>query len=130
MKVDGNDARPACPEESFALRCYAPSTSAIVASALVGYLALRDATGHALAAVGLATAIMIALGVAGVVAGAITVTAATIRQRRAAAGACHTCSHPCRQQAGLDAPRWPHRPLTRATLPVVDQPRVRSDTRP
>ena len=121
--MDGNDARPACPEERLALRCYAPSTSAIVAFVLIGYLALREVTGHALAAVGLVTTIMIALGVAGVTAGAITVAAATIRQRRAAAGACHTCSHPCRQQAELDAPRWPHRPLTRTTLPIVDIPR-------
>ena len=117
---------PRAREERLALRCYAPSTSVIVAFALVGYLALRDATGHALAAVGVVTMIMIALGVAGVTAGAIAVTAATIRQRRAAAGACHTCSHPCRQQAELDAPRWPHRPLTRATLPIVDIPRQRA----
>ena len=69
--MDGNDARPTCPEERFALRCYAPSMSAIVAFVFIGYLALRDATGHALAAVGLATAIIIALGVAGVIAGAV-----------------------------------------------------------
>ena len=79
--MDGNDARPARPEERFALRCYAPSTSAIVAFVLIGYLALREVTGHALAAVGLATAIIIVLGVAGVIAGAIMVSAATIRAR-------------------------------------------------
>jgi hypothetical protein len=93
------------------LRCYAPSTSAIVAFLAVGYLALRHVTGHALAAVSLLTTIVIALGVAGVTAGALVVTAATIRKRRAAVGACHTCSQPCRQEAELDAPGWPHRPL-------------------
>ena len=69
------------------MRCYAPSTSAIVAFVFIGYLALRDGTGHALAAVGLVTTIIIALGVAGVIAGAVMVSAATIRARRAAAGA-------------------------------------------
>ncbi|HTU06764.1 MAG TPA: hypothetical protein VMG13_14525, partial [Trebonia sp.] len=64
---------------------------------VIGYLALREVSGHAFAAVGAATWIVIALGVAGAAAAAITVSAATIRSRRAAAGACHTCSHPCRE---------------------------------
>ena len=114
------------PEERLALRCYAPSTSAIAAFLFIGYLALRHVTGHALAAAGLITTIVIALGVAGVAAGAIAVSAATIRRRRAAAGACHTCRHPCREvMPEFSAPRWPHRPLTRDALPVIVLPRQR-----
>jgi hypothetical protein len=40
----------------------------------------------------------------------------TIRRRQAAAGACHTCSHPCRGALEplpeRDAQLWPHRPLS------------------
>jgi hypothetical protein len=126
MDVDGNDARPPYPGGETALRCYAPSMSAIAAFLFVGYLALRHVAGHALAALSLLTTIVIALGMAGVAVGAIVVSAATIRKRRAAAGACHTCSHPCRQEAELDAPWWPHRPLTRSTLPLTVTPQRRT----
>ncbi len=102
----------------------------IAAFLFIGYLAVRHAAGHALATASLATTIMIALGMAGLAAGAITVSAATIRRRRAAAGACHTCSHPCREAQvpvpGLDAPRWPHRPLTRTSLPLTVIPHQRA----
>jgi hypothetical protein len=47
----------------------------------------------------------------------------TIQRRRAAAGACHTCSHPCRGAMvplpERDAQLWPHRPLTRQPLPLT-----------
>ena len=104
MMVDGNDAWPAILQERFAVRCYAPRTSVIVAFVFVGYLALRKVSGHAFADLGLATSIVIALGVAGAVAAAITVSATTIRHRRAAAGACHTCSHPCREALARVSP--------------------------
>ena len=106
------------------MRCYAPSMSAIAAMVFAGYLALRHVTGHVLASASLLTAIVIALGVAGVAAGAIVVSAATIRRRRAVAGGCHTCSHSCREEM-VRMPQWPHRPLTRAPLPVVAIPRQR-----
>jgi hypothetical protein len=105
------------------LRCYLPSTSAIVMIVFVGFLLLHSAASHTFAAVGLATMIVIAVGVAGLVAGTITVSAVTIRRRRAAAGACHTCSHPCREAMvplpEFDAPLWPHRPLSSTALPVT-----------
>jgi len=108
------------------VRCYVPSTSAIVALVFIGYLALREMSGPAFAAVGVATWIVIALGVAGAAAAVIMVSAATIRGRRAAAGACHTCSHPCREalvpKPELDAPRWPHRPLAAAQLRSASEP--------
>ena len=98
------------------LRCYLPSTSAIVVIVIVGFLLLRNAAGHSFAAAGLATTIVIAFGAAGLLAGTIVVSAVLIRRRRTAAGACHTCSHPCRgamvPSPELDAPLWPHRPLS------------------
>jgi len=98
------------------LRCYLPSTSAIVVILIVGFLLLHNAASHTFAAVGLATMIVMAVGAAGLVAGTIVVSAVLIRRRRAAAGACHTCSHPCREAMvplpELDAPLWPHRPLS------------------
>ena len=105
------------------LRCYLPSTSAIVVIVIVGFLLLHSAASHTFAAAGLATTIVIAFGAAGLVAGTIAVSAVTIRRRRAAAGACHTCSHPCREAMvplpELDAPLWPHRPLSSTKLPVT-----------
>lgn len=128
--MDGNDARPPPGTAAHilrgreaALRCYAPSTSAIVALLFVGYLSLRHVTNHVLASASIATIVVIALGMAGIAAGAIAVSAATIRRRRAAAGACNTCSHPCQEAPGLSAPQWPHRPLTREALPVIIIPR-------
>jgi hypothetical protein len=98
------------------LRCYLPSTSAIVIILIVGYLLLHHAASHTFAAAGLATMIVMAVGAAGLVAATIVVSAVLIRRRRAAAGACHTCSHPCREAMvplpELDAPLWPHRPLS------------------
>ena len=125
------------------MRCYAPSTSAILALLFVGYLSLRHVTEHVLASASLAIIVVIVIGVAGLAAGAITVSAATIRRRRAATGACHTCSHPCQEEVGVEAvlargtthgapvcgdqspqsPQWPHRPLTREALPVIIIPR-------
>jgi hypothetical protein len=109
-----------------AVRCYAPSTSTVIALLFCGFLVLRHTAGHALTSVGLLTAVVIVIGVSGLAAGAIAVSAATIRRRRAAAGACHTCRHPCREamhplaKPEHTAPQWPHRPLTRTTLPIVD----------
>jgi hypothetical protein len=98
------------------LRCYLPSTSAIVIILIVGFLLLRHAATHTFAAAGVATMVVMAVGAAGLVAGTIAVSAVTIRRRRAAAGACHTCSHPCREAMvplpEFDAPLWPHRPLS------------------
>jgi hypothetical protein len=98
------------------LRCYLPSTSAIVIILIVGFLLLRHAATHTFAAAGVVTMIVMAVGAAGLVAGTIAVSAVTIRRRRAAAGACHTCSHPCREAMvplpEFDAPLWPHRPLS------------------
>jgi hypothetical protein len=108
------------------LRCYLPSTSAIVIILIVGFLLLRHATSHTFAAAGLATMIVMAVGATGLVAGTIVVSAVLIRRRRAAAGACHTCSHPCREAMvplpELDAPLWPHRPLSSTKLPVTVLP--------
>jgi hypothetical protein len=94
-----------------------------VALLLVGYLSLRHVTEHVLASASLAIIVVIVIGVAGLAAGAITVSAATIRRRRAATGACHTCSHPCQEEVGVEEPLWPHRPLTREALPVIIIPR-------
>jgi len=113
------------------LRCYLPSTSAIVVILIVGFLLLHNAASHTFAAAGLATMIVMAVGAAGLAAGTITVSAVTIRRRRAAAGACHTCSHPCREAMvplpEFDAPLWPHRPLS--YLPG-GRPPVPPDVRP
>lgn len=105
------------------MRCYVPRLSTIAAVLAVGILALWPRAGRASAGMGLVTDIVIL--VAGCLFAAVltVVGVAMTRQRRAAAGACHTCSHPCRQEAGLDAPEWPHRPLTRAALPVIVIPR-------
>ena len=118
------------------MRCYAPRMSVIVTLLIVGFLALRHAAGRALAGAGLITAVIIVLGGCLFAAGVMVVTAATVRRRRAAAGACHTCSHPCREEpdltpawgdqsphAPLGTPLWPHRPLSRAALPVIVIPR-------
>jgi hypothetical protein len=105
------------------LRCYLPSTSAIVIIVVAGILLLHHAASHTFAAAGLATMIVMAVGAVGLVAGMIVVSAVLIRHRQAAAGACHACSHPCREAMvplpGLDAPQWPHRPLSSAKLPVT-----------
>src|SRR6202034_299764 len=97
------------------LRCYLPSTSATLLILAVAFIAFHSAASHTFAPLGLATEIVIGLGLAGLAAGTIVISAVTIRRRRAAAGACHTCSHPCREalvpRPELDAPRWPHRPL-------------------
>jgi hypothetical protein len=110
-------------KDEAALRCYVPRLSTIAGLLAVGFFALQPAASRVSDGMGLATDIVILI--AGCLfATVLTVVGATvIRQRRAAAGACHTCSHPCRQEAGLDAPRWPHRPLTRAALPVIVIPR-------
>jgi hypothetical protein len=98
------------------LRCYLPSTSAILLIIAVAYFALHGAAGHGFAGFGLATEIVIAVGLSGLAAGTIAISAVTIRRRRAAAGACHTCSHPCRGAIEplpeRDAQLWPHRPLS------------------
>jgi hypothetical protein len=105
------------------LRCYLPSTSAIIAILAVAYVALHSAARHSFAGIDLATEIVIALGLAGLAAGTIAISAVTIRRRRAAAGACHTCSHPCRGALvplpERDAQLWPHRPLSKQPLPLT-----------
>jgi hypothetical protein len=98
------------------LRCYLPPTSAILLTLALAYVALHGAADHSFAGLSLATEIVIALGLAGLAAGTIAISAVTIQRRRAAAGACHTCSHPCRGAIEplpeRDAQLWPHRPLT------------------
>lgn len=98
------------------LRCYLPSTSATLSILAVAFIAFHSAASHAFAGLGLATEIVIGLGLAGLAAGTIVISAVTIQRRRAAAGACHACSHPCRGAMvplpEIDARRWPHRPLT------------------
>jgi hypothetical protein len=97
--------------------------SVIVTLLAVGFLALRHTAGRALAGSGLITTIVIVLGGCLFAAGVMVVSATTIRHRRAAAGACHTCRHPCAEQPDLSTPVWPHRPLSRGTLPVIVVPR-------
>jgi hypothetical protein len=119
------------------LRCYAPRTSVIIALLILGYLALRHSAGHALAHIGVVTNLVIILGACLLAAGIITVSAVAIRRRRAAAGACLACRHPCqdglaepapaagggRDAAGPPVPVWPHLPLTRAAVqPGVGRP--------
>lgn len=108
------------------LRCYLPSTSAIVMIVIVTILLLDNAASRSFAAVGLATMGVIAAGIAGLVVATIVVSAGLIRRRRAAAGACHACGHPCREAMvplrGLDAPQWPHRPLSTTVVPVTVVP--------
>lgn len=105
------------------MRCYAPSTTTIVALLFAGYLALRHTAGHALAG-GLVISIVILVGCGLLVGGLLVVSAAT-RRRRAAAGDCLTCSHPCQGEVDVSGPAWPHRPLTRASLPLVVVPHQR-----
>ena len=104
----------------FRLRCYLPSTSAILVILAIAFIALHGAATHAFAGLSLATEIVIGLGLAGLVAGTIVISAVTIQRRRAAAGACHACSHPCRGAMvplpERDAQPWPHRSLS---LPPV-----------
>jgi hypothetical protein len=98
------------------LRCYLPPTSAILLTLALAYVALHGTADHSFAGLSLATEIVIALGLAGLAAGTIAISAVTIQRRRAAAGACHTCSHPCRGAIvplpERDAQLWPHRPLS------------------
>jgi len=108
------------------LRCYLPSTSATLLILAAAFIAFHSAASHTFAPLGLATEIVIGVGLAGLAAGTIVISAVTIQRRRAAAGACHTCSHPCRGAMvplpERDAQLWPHRPLTtqpRPSLPLV-----------
>lgn len=98
------------------LRCYLPSTSALLLILAIAFVALHGVAAHRFAGLGLATDIVIAVGLAGLAAGTIVISAVTIQRRRAAAGACHTCSHPCRGAIEplpeRDAQLWPHRPLS------------------
>ena len=121
------------------LRCYLPSTSATLLILAVAFIAFHGAASHAFAGLGLATEIVIGLGLAGLAAGTIVISAVTIQRRRAAAGACHACSHPCRGAMvplpEIDTRRWPHRPLTqppRTSLPLVVRavPAPNADERP
>jgi hypothetical protein len=123
------------------LRCYAPRMSVIVTLLVVGFLALRHTAGRALAGGGLITTGVIVLGGCLFAAAVMVISAATIRHRRAAAGACLTCRHPCQEEVllargttpgtpdwGDQSPQtplaeWPHRPLSRAALPVIIVPR-------
>lgn len=102
------------------LRCYLPSTSAILLIVAIAYIALHGAARHTIAGLGLATEIVIALGLAGLVTGTIAISAVTIQRRRAATGACHACSHPCRgamvPSPEIDALQWPHRSLLSLTV--------------
>jgi hypothetical protein len=110
------------------LRCYLPSTSAIIVTLTVAYVILHAAAGRGFAGFSLATEIIIGLGLAGLAASTIVISAVTIQRRRAAAGACHACSHLCRG-AMVPLPergtrRWPHRSLTPdpAEQPAARQP--------
>jgi hypothetical protein len=105
--------------------------SVIVILLVVSFLALRHTAGRPLAGAGVITTVVVVLGGCLFAAGVLVVSAATIRHRRAAAGACLTCSHPCQEETLLargttpetPAPAWPHRPLSRASLPVIIVPR-------
>jgi hypothetical protein len=105
------------------LRCYLPSTSAILVIVAIAYIALHGAAGHRFAGLGLATEVVIGVGLAGLTAGTIVISAVTIQRRRAAAGACHACSHPCRgamvPSPEIDALQWPHRSLSQSPLAVT-----------
>lgn len=98
------------------LRCYLPSTSAIIVTLTVGYVVLHAAGGRGFAGFSLVTDIVIGLGLVGLAASTIVISAVTIQRRRAAAGACHACSHLCRGAMvplpERDTRRWPHRSLT------------------
>ena len=108
------------------LRCYLPSTSATLLILGVAFIAFHGAASHTFAALSLATEIVIGLGLTGLAAGTIVISAVTIQRRRAAAGACHTCSHPCRGAIvplpERDAQLWPHRPLIQQSAPLTQQP--------
>jgi hypothetical protein len=105
------------------LRCYLPSTSAILLIVAIAYIALHSTASHSFAGLGLATEIVIGFGLAGLATGTIVISAVSIRRRRAAAGACHACSHPCRgamvPSPEIDARRWPHRSLSQDVLPLT-----------
>lgn len=119
------------------LRCYLPSTSATLLILAAAFIAFHSAASHTFAPLGLATEIVIGVGLAGLAAGTIVISAVTIQRRRAAAGACHTCSHPCRGAIAplpeRDAQLWPHRPLTqqpaRPLLVVLAGPAPSADER-
>ena len=108
------------------LRCYLPSTTATLLILAVAFIALHSAASHTFAGLSLATEIVIGLGLTGLAAGTIVISAVTIQRRRAAAGACHACSHPCRGAMvplpERDTRRWPHRSLS-TTSPVFQQER-------
>jgi hypothetical protein len=124
---NGAGPPPDRPVKEAALRCYVPRASTISALLFVALIVLGHVADHTLVSVGLLTVIVISLGFSGIAAGLVTVSAAVIRRRRAAAGACHTCRHPCREMIPeSSAPEWPHRPLTRTALPVVAVPRQRT----
>ena len=121
------------------LRCYLPSTSAIIVTLTVVYVVLHAAAGRGFAGFSLATEIVIGLGLAGLAASTIVISAVTIRRRRAAAGACHACSHLCRGAMvplpERDTRRWPHRslipdpvepPAARQPIPVTVIPPQRT----
>ncbi len=118
-----------CPGEGdlpllLRLRCYLPSTSAILRdprrSSSSPATAPRATPAPASAWPPRSSS---AVGLVGLAAGTIVISAVTIQRRRAAAGACHTCSHLCRGAMvplpERDTRRWPHRPLTPQGLPLV-----------
>ena len=125
------------------LRCYLPSTSAIIVTLTVGYVVLHAAAGRGFAGFSLVTDIVIGLGLLGLAASTIVISAVTIQRRRAAAGACHACSHLCRGAMvplpERDTRRWPHRSLTsipaeppaaRQALPLIVIPPQRTALTP
>jgi hypothetical protein len=122
-------------EERLTLRCYAPGASTIVVLGIVGYVLLHRAVGQAFAATGLIVGLVAAaVGLSAALA-VVAVSAAAIRRRRAATGACTTCRFRCQQAlpqprratltprrpvlvarydrglAEMLAPQWPHQPL-------------------
>ncbi len=114
------------------LRCYLPSTTATLLILAVAFIALHSAlnhgaANHTFAGLSVVTEIVIGLGLTGLAAGTIVISAVTIQRRRAAAGACHACSHPCRGAMvplpERDTRRWPHRSLS---TPPPSLPRERS----
>jgi hypothetical protein len=79
------------------MMCYLPWLRTVALSALAIGLIWHNAIGHALAVLGLVVGVILAAAVAAVLAALVIRVARRVQRRRALAGGCTTCRHPCQR---------------------------------
>lgn len=79
------------------MRCYVPRAGTILFIVVIGAIVLHGPVGHAVAMVGIVTAVLAGVAlVAGLITG-ITLATRARQRRRAAAGGCVSCEFKCQQ---------------------------------